>query len=179
MSAADFVGKDPSLTAVGGLAVAVPGELRGLEALHTKYGKLPWARLLQPAIQLARDGYPFSRDCVRVRLSPRFTQRDVLMRRDQVISKQLPPGSTDLADSWVHKHPVLAGQITNGDGTFLPFGSLVRRPEFADTLEIIAEKGVDAFYDGPIAESMVDAVRAQGGKINLEDFKSARNFDFG
>lgn len=55
-----YEGKD--LTAVGGMAVGTPGELRGLEALHQAHGKLAWAELFQPAIKLARDGFACNED---------------------------------------------------------------------------------------------------------------------
>lgn len=57
----DFYQKGAS-TAVGGSAVAVPGQMRGLGELHGKYGRLPWADLLEPSIQLARDGFPLGGD---------------------------------------------------------------------------------------------------------------------
>jgi gamma-glutamyltranspeptidase/glutathione hydrolase len=49
----------------GGLASGVPGELRGLERLHSNYGSMPWKDLVMPAVKVARDGWPVTKDLVR------------------------------------------------------------------------------------------------------------------
>ena len=57
-----FISPPPSLLLTYGSAVAVPGELRGWEYLHGKHGKLPWAKLFEGAIKLARDGFAVNED---------------------------------------------------------------------------------------------------------------------
>ena len=59
------------------------------------------------------------------------------------------------------------------DGVFLPAGATLTRPKFADTLELIAEQGADAFYEGKLAQDIVDAVIAEGGVLARDDMKSA------
>ncbi|KAJ3743204.1 gamma-glutamyltranspeptidase [Lentinula detonsa] len=154
-----FAGK-PEATGVGGLSVAVPGELRGFEELHKSYGKLPWKRLFEPSIELARDGFPFTEDLAH-------------MIRSKTILKDTTTDSSyrDLSHSWILNHPILREMYAK-DGVFLPVGANLTRPKLAHALEFIAEKGADAFYEGQLAKDLVDAVAAEGGVMTLDDLKN-------
>ncbi|KAF9411196.1 hypothetical protein BGZ94_001416 [Podila epigama] len=140
----DMFKHDPILAQTGGLAVAVPGEIRGLELAHQRHGKLPWARLFAPSVKLAREGWAVGPE---------------LARRLQ-IAKEL----VETVPEWSH---VFAPQ-----GTALLEGQWVKREALADTLETIANHGAKAFYEGPIAQSLVDHVQANGGILTMEDMKS-------
>ena len=156
---------NPGASAVGGLAVAVPGELRGFEAMHKKYGKLPWSRLFEPSIKLARDGFPLTEDMARVSALCHVTERFSIVRK-VVNVKTRAPDSDDPRSSWVYSHPTLSQWLTR-DGELLPIGTLLTRPAYADTLETIAKEGADAFYTGDIAQGIVDAVQAEGGVMTM------------
>ncbi|RAL15590.1 gamma-glutamyltransferase [Aspergillus homomorphus CBS 101889] len=132
----------------GGLASGVPGELRGLEYLHQKYGSLPWSAVVQPAIRTAREGFPVGSDLVRY-MATSITDGDDFLTRD-------PAWATDFAPN----------------GTKVGLGDIMTRKRYANALESIAEKGPDAFYSGPIAETMVNAVRAANGTMTLEDLEN-------
>jgi gamma-glutamyltranspeptidase/glutathione hydrolase len=115
---------------LSGLSVGVPGVLRMLAAAHERYGKLPWASLFGPAIKLAEDGFP---------VSPRLS---VLLQRDK------PENFAPAARAYFYDaagHPPAAG-------------TLIKNPEYAATLKVIAEKGAAGLYGGPIAEAIVRAV---------------------
>ena len=116
---------------IGGRAVGVPGVPRLMEIAHQQHGKLPWARLFQPAIQLAENGFP---------LSPRV---HTLLQRDHGIAE----------DTAAREY------FFTSDGKPKPAGSILRNPEFARTLRALATGGADAFYAGDIARDMVAAVR--------------------
>jgi gamma-glutamyltranspeptidase/glutathione hydrolase len=116
---------------VGGRAVGTPGALRLLEAAHKQHGKLPWARLFQPAIRLAENGFA---------VSPRL--------------------NTLLAgEKHLNKNAAAAAYFYNADGTPKAVGTMLKNPELAATLKAIAQGGADAFYRGPIAADIVTAVR--------------------
>lgn len=118
-------------TVVGGLSVGVPGVVRMLELVHEEHGRLPWQRLFEPAILLARDGFPVSE-----RLH------------------YLSAGDDDLkvfADT--------ARFFFDDAGNAHPVGTILTNFELADTLELIAVFGADAFYTGPIAEDIARATR--------------------
>jgi gamma-glutamyltranspeptidase len=61
--------QDGASTQAGGSAVAVPGEIKGLKALHDRYGSLPWKAVVEPSIALARDGFDLHRDMYEVSLT--------------------------------------------------------------------------------------------------------------
>ena len=127
---------------------AVPGEIRGLEYLHKNYGVLSWSTVLQPAIRTARDGFPVTEDLVR-------KMESTVDPKDDFLSKD-PSWALDFAPN----------------GTRLGLGDIMTRKRYADTLETIANQGPDAFYSGPIAETMIQAVQATNGTMTLEDLKN-------
>ncbi|CAG8927634.1 unnamed protein product [Penicillium salamii] len=132
----------------GGLASGVPGEIRGLETLHRKYGTLPWATLVQPAVRTAREGFTVGKDLVKYMESAVGDGEDFLSKN--------PTWAIDFAPN----------------GTRLGLGDRITRHRYADTLEAIGKRGPDAFYSGPIAESMINAVQAANGTMTLDDLKN-------
>jgi gamma-glutamyltranspeptidase/glutathione hydrolase len=116
---------------VGGRSVGAPGVLRMLEMAHKQHGKLPWARLFEPATRLADGGFP---------VSPRL--------------HTLLAGEKHLA-----KNDAARAYFYNADGTPKAVGTLLQNPELAATLRAIAQGGADAFQRGPIAADIVAAVR--------------------
>ena len=140
----DAAGKPvPGLSLYGYLAAGVPGTVMGLERARREYGRLPRAKVMAPAIELAREGY-------------------VLSRAD-----------TDILDNKVErfgKDPVARRIFLKPDGTpFKPGDRLVQK-ELAKTLELIAARGPDAFYKGGIARAVAKASQANGGVLTAEDF---------
>lgn len=114
-----------------GRSVGVPGAVAMLALVHRQHGRLPWARLFQPAIDLAERGFP---------VSPRL---HTLLAAE----KALP------AD------PVARAYFYRADGTPHPVGHALRNPELAAVLRDIAATGPRALVDGPIARAIVDKVR--------------------
>ena len=116
---------------VGGRAVGVPGVLRMLEAAHRKHGRLPWADLFAPAIVLAEQGFA---------ISPR-------------LHRQLDD------DAFLRGDAAAFALFYSADGSARPIGARLRNPEYAAVLREIATQGADAFYRGPTARAIVEAVR--------------------
>ncbi|KAK2026885.1 gamma-glutamyltranspeptidase [Colletotrichum zoysiae] len=132
----------------GGLAVGVPGEVRGLEYMHNKYGALPWRTVVTPAAQLATAGFRVSADLVRYMASA-IEGQDNFLVEDPVWAEEFAP-----------------------NGTLLQLGDTIYRKRYGATLAKIAEQGADVFYSGPIAESMVATARATNGTLTLDDLAS-------
>lgn len=135
----------------GGLSVAVPGELRGLEYLHKKYGLLPWRAVVNPAVHLARNGLNVTEDLVRYMNFAIQGPRGNFLVEDPVWAEDFAP-----------------------TGTLLQLGDIITRKRYANTLEKIAKHGADIFYQGEIAESIVKLVQETNGTITMDDMSSYR-----
>ncbi len=131
---------------IGALAAGVPGTVRGLYLAHRKYGRLPWKKLLQPAIRLARDGFVVYED-----LSRSLNSKEAIFRRFPESYRIFFPHNNSLRP-----------------------GDTLRQPDLARTLEQIAEHGDTAFYEGEIARQIARTVQRYGGIITEEDLRSYR-----
>ncbi len=132
----------PELSRRGGLAVATPGEIAGLEAARQRFGRLPRDVLMAPAIALARDGFPLGGH----------------------LAKEISQNLTAL-----RAVPALAAMFLDAAGNPRPEGDVIRMPELAATLERVASLGEDGFYRGPVADEIVKAVHDSGGILSATD----------
>lgn len=129
---------------VGGRAVGVPGAVAMLELAHREHGRLPWAELFQPAIQLAERGFA---------ISPRL---HTLLK----------------SDSFLRQDPVAAAHFYRPDGEPHPVGHVLTNQPYADVLKRIAAEGSKALLTGNIAQAIVDKVRTHPtnpGRLTLAD----------
>ena len=140
---------DPKKSRDSALGVGVPGTVAGLVLAHERYGsgKFNLSQLIAPAIKLARDG---------------FTVEDDL-------ADSLPRAQPRLA-----RWPAAAKIFLKRDGTPLGRGDALVQGELASSLQAIADVGPRAFYQGPLAEKIVTAVRESGGIMTLDDLKTYR-----
>ena len=136
-----------------GLSVGVPGTVAMLKQAHDLHGQLPWEELFHPAITLAREGF---------QVSPRL--------------HGLLDGETALRDD-----PIAQALYYDEDGEPHPVGHLLQNPALAQVLEDIAQEGLDAFYEGEVAQDI--AARVQGhperpGPMTPEDIHAYPDQDF-
>jgi len=132
-----------------GLSVGVPGVLAALALAHEKYGKLPWAELFQPAIALAREGFPVSE-----RLAKQIAEMD--------------------PDSFA---PDARTFFFGSQGRPLPAGYKLTNLALAETLEVIARGGPDTFYRGDLARDIATAVQSdprRPGTLTADDLAAYR-----
>ncbi|MDG1332430.1 MAG: gamma-glutamyltransferase [Crocinitomicaceae bacterium] len=125
----------------GALSIGVPGTVAGLYLAHQKYGKLPWKELVQPAIDLAKNGVVLS-----------YTLASHAKRIDNSNSPEF-----------------LKGLYLDNDGKPLKFGSIWKQRALAGTLELIRDNGKDGFYTGPVAEEIERYMIENGGIITKKD----------
>ena len=140
LDASGNVIKDASL--VGHRASGVPGTIAGLAAAHKKYGKLPWADLVEPARKLAAEGFPVSEYFARSIGNKRYADR----------MKLFP-------ESW---------RIFQRNGNPFKQGDVFIQPELAATLARIAKDPSD-FYRGKTASLIVEEMKKNGGNLTADD----------
>jgi gamma-glutamyltranspeptidase/glutathione hydrolase len=128
----------------GYLSVGVPGTVAGLHMAWRAHGKLPWRRLVEPAIHMAREG---------IVVTPGLARS---------LAKVLPE---------MKPYPASVAQFTRKGTPYEP-GDVLEQPDLADTLERIAERGPDGFYQGRTAELIEKEMLAHGGLITRADLRA-------
>jgi gamma-glutamyltranspeptidase/glutathione hydrolase len=126
--------------------VTIPGAVEAWTRLHADHGRLPFERVLAPAIRFAEHGYA---------ITPR-------VHRDWKLEAKL-----------LAQDPA-AARIFLPEGRAPAIGEMHRQPELAETLKRIARQGRDGFYAGTVAEDIVSHLRSLGGLHTLEDFANAK-----
>lgn len=142
-----YIGKDgkadSKLSQDGILAVAVPGMVAGLLEIHKRFGSLPLKTIMQPAIELAENGFD---------IYPEFHR--ALLNRADVLAKD----------------PAAKAIFLNKDGKVPAIGTKLVQKDLAKTLKIIAEKGKDGFYKGSVASSILKLSKERKGLLTQKDF---------
>ncbi|MDQ2890808.1 MAG: gamma-glutamyltransferase [Gemmatimonadota bacterium] len=138
-------GKLTDKSTVGGLASGVPGSVAGMSAALAKYGTMSLHDVMQPAIRLASDGFVV----------------------DSALSRSLR-GSSRLLSRFA------GASVFLPNGVALQPGTLLKQPQLARTLTLIAKNGPPGFYEGPVANAIVAQMKRDGGIITLADLASYR-----
>ncbi len=126
----------------GHLSSGVPGSVSGMFEAHAQYGSLPWKALLQPAVDLAKNGFPLTK-----RLAESLTHlQDTLRRYNSILPEFL------VRDKW-HE------------------GDTIYWKDLAHTLELIQDRGATGFYEGETADNIVAEMKRGNGLITHEDLK--------
>ncbi|MCH4267598.1 MAG: gamma-glutamyltransferase [Brevundimonas sp.] len=131
----------------GFINVSVPGTVMGLWEAHSRFGSMPWADLVAPAIRLAEEGYVLSDG-----------EADATAGRARVLATD--PGAREA--------------YLKPDGSVYRAGETFRQPLLAESLRKVARGGADEFYKGELARQIVAGIQAQGGVITLEDMAAYR-----
>lgn len=129
-----------------GRGMGVPGVVAALAKAHLQHGRLQWRTLFTPAIRLARAGFP---------VSPRL---HALIARDPLLRAE----------------PSARRYFFNAEGEPWPVGHLLRNPDYADTLEQLARRGVRGFYNSAATRKLIAALNAEGADFTAADWRDYR-----
>jgi len=138
---------DPKISRYSHLAIGVPGTVRGLALALEKYGTITLARALQPAIELAENGFPISEELHRSLLE---------------------------AQEGFRSSPAAMKIYYKRGGSAYQSGDIWKQTDLARSLRSIARDGPDVFYEGWIARKIVAEMKANGGLITREDLSAYR-----
>jgi len=142
--------KNGVIPAHGAISVSTPGALDAWWTLHQRYGKLKWAELFQPAIHLCESGVPVPQ------IIGFYIKRNLLVF-------QSPDSGVEETVNAMHTYAPSGHAPNEGD--------VFRNPDLARTYRMIAEGGRDAFYDGPIAQTIDAYFKRIGGWLAREDLR--------
>ena len=131
---------------IGHGSVAVPGTLRALDLAHRRYGQAPWRNVVGQAVEGARGGFPIGQ-------------------------------ATHYYLEYVHElvfgwHPDSHAVLHDESGALVPSGSTIHVPHLADSLELLATEGVDAFYTGELARLITADMAEHDGALTMADLAS-------
>jgi gamma-glutamyltranspeptidase / glutathione hydrolase len=133
---------------IGMGSVAIPGALAGLGLAHQRYGSVPWAEVVAPAIEVARTGYPLG--------SAAASYLDLVR---------------DIVFGWDAQS---AAGLCLADGRPAAAGDILRSSDLASALEVVASEGPDALYGGSIGRVLAEDMAARGGLITAQDLADYR-----
>lgn len=139
----DYI-KDKNKRVIGGSAVGVPAEIRGLKHLHDKFGKIPWKDLFIDCIELCK-GFVVSKE-----LKKRLERHESHILNDAGLK-----------------------EIYSKNGILLREGDIVKRLNYMKTLELVS-KDPELFYKGSIAKSLINSIKKNGGHLTENDFLNVR-----
>eukprot|EP01112_Ceratiomyxa_fruticulosa_P009395 TRINITY_DN2445_c0_g1_i1.p1 TRINITY_DN2445_c0_g1~~TRINITY_DN2445_c0_g1_i1.p1 ORF type:complete len:608 (-),score=116.12 TRINITY_DN2445_c0_g1_i1:61-1884(-) len=135
---------NPSLSLNGALAIAVPGELRGMYAAWSKYGTLPWNAIMSPAVDLANNGFP-----VGTRLAEELQNKQSIILSTPSFASVYAP-----------------------NGKILKLGETCVNAKLGKTLQYFRDNGVEAFYTGEMGKTVANEIKAAGGILTFEDLNN-------
>jgi gamma-glutamyltranspeptidase/glutathione hydrolase len=141
----DFDGSSSQVFLVGTGTCAVPGAVAGLEAAHRLYGTLPWRRLIEPAIELAREGVELT--------PPQAYLHEIL----DLLLRRMPEG-----------------RAIYGENSLIPAGERIVMRDLAGTLELLAGGGAQELYGGDLGRAIVSYLEQEGGLITADDLSAYR-----
>src|SRR5205823_5200008 len=127
-------------------ACAVPGVVAGLHAAHARHGRLPWRELLLPAAHAADAG-----------VATNHGQLAVFVAIEAVMT-----------------HTAEARELFAPAGRYVRLGDVVRQPDLAATIELLAERGPSEMMTGGLARAMVDHQHVTGGRLTMDDLAAYR-----
>lgn len=137
----NLYGYRSSVNHVGAKSVGVPGTVAGLYKAHQKYGTLPWEELVQPAVNLANNGFPMTWSI--------YTAAQFFRTNSPI--------------------EFLKNYFNNENGTITEYGEVWKQPVLGKTLSIIRDKGHDGFYTGVVAKEIAKFMEENGGLITTKD----------